>query len=851
MKRKKIHIWIIVLSSFCILSNILDIDNSNVVYATNNSIKNMDLVADNEFLNMYFDYETTELAIEVKESGDIWYTNPPDREDDSLAKDVNKRRLNSQLSITYYTPEAQKRTMDNFNNSVVDEQFEVIEITNGIKVIYEIGEMKKSYLVPEALTEERFETILSKVTDDDDIRMLKKRYRHIEEEKLKKEEEQELLSKYPILEEGDIYVLRPNLGEYVLEELERIFTDTGYTSQDLESDNSKLNISTEESEEEGFIIPIEYQLDGEQLVVSIPTSEIEYNESYPLTQIRVLEFFGSAGTRDQGYMLVPDGSGALIYLNNGKTQARSYISKSYGKDRSIKEEQLHAKNQTSHLPVFGLKKGESGFLGIIEEGSSLSNVRADIAGKLNSYNTICAEFTTLSNDIVDLHTVSGNNIVMAYQKQMYEGNLKVRYSFLSNDDANYMGMAKCYREYLIERDLLSRLESEGDIPFYIELLGAIDKIKPIMGIPMRGIEPLTTYEQAEKILYELKSLEIPNIKLKYTGWFNGGINHSIPTDINLQSQLGGRRGFKKLIESLDDTNTELFPDVCFTYAYRNKLFDKFSVRRDAARFLDREVAKIYDFNPATAMSNRSKDPYYIINPYSLGNIVDPFLRRYKKLGIKGLSLRYMGSDLNSNFKENRPVDREESMDILVGQLDKIEDDNLKLMINGGNAYAIPYASHILNMPVTSSNYNICDESIPFYQIVIHGYISYAGIPINLSEDYNQLLLKNIETGANPYFIWIYNDNSVLKDSHYNQYYSVNYRNWLDEAARIYRELNCVLGDVQDKEIIAHERLTEDVYKVSFEGGKTIIINYTKSTVHVDGVTVEPENYKVLQGGEDE
>lgn len=841
--KRNIYLRIILVSICCMFLNMLV--NVNMVYADNNSIDNMKLVAENEFLRMYFDYETTELAVEVKKTGDIWYTNLPDREDDTIAKDINKYRLNSQLSVTYYTPEAQKRTMDNFNHSILDEQFEVIEIDNGIKIVYEIGEKKKVYLVPEALSAERFEEILSKITDSEDTRMLERRYRHIVAQELKKDEKEELLSKYPILEDGDIYILRPNLGEYVLEELDRIFSEIGYTLEDLENDNSKLNISTEEGETEGFIVPLEYQLDGEHLVVSIPTSEIEYNQSYPLTNIRVLEFFGSAGIKDEGYMLVPDGSGALIYLNNGKIQARPYISSTYGKDRSIKEDELHAKTETSYLPVFGIKKGESGFLGIVEEGSALSNIRADIAGKLNSYNTICAEFTTLSNDVVDLHTVSGNNIVMAYQKQMYEGNLKVRYSFLSGDDANYMGMARSYREYLIGKQLLSRVKNEEDIPFYMELLGAIDKTKPIMGIPMKGIEALTTYEQAEEILQELKELGIPNIKLKYTGWFNGGI----PTSINVQRQLGGRRELKKLIKSLEDTNTELFPDVCFTYAYKNKIFDKFSVRRDVSRFLDREIGELYDFNPATAMRDRTKDPYYIVNPSSLGKIMDVFLRHYKKIGVDGLSLRYVGSDLNSNFKESKPVDREQSKNFLVEQLEKVEDNNIKLMLNGGNAYAIPYASHILNMPMSSSNYNICDESIPFYQIVIHGYISYAGEPLNLSEDHNQLLLKTIETGANPYFIWIYNDNSVLKDSHYHKYYSVNYRDWLEDAVQIYSELNDVLGDIQDKEIIGHERVYEDVYKVTFEGGKTIVVNYNKSPVHVNGEVIEPETYRVLQGGE--
>ena len=42
------------------------------------------------------------------------------------------------------------------------------------------------------------------------------------------------------------------------------------------------------------------------------------------------------------------------------------------------------------------------------------------------------------------------------------------------------------------------------------------------------------------------------------------------------------------------------------------------------------------------------------------------------------------------------------------------------MVDRGNAYALPYADAIVNLPTSSSGYSLVNASIPFYQMVIHG-----------------------------------------------------------------------------------------------------------------------------------
>ncbi|MDI3509179.1 MAG: hypothetical protein PWP55_1371 [Clostridiales bacterium] len=808
----------------------------------------MELVAENEFLAMYFNPATTEVAIKDKKSGYMWYTNPPDREQDTIATGANKGKLGSQISITYYTPTAQQQQMDNYNDSIAHNQFKVDKTNNGVKITYTIGRVQKVLVVPQAISAEKFEQILNKLSDDADKNLLKRRYRLISLNDIKDEgERNEMLAKYPKLSEHDIYELRPNLNDLVMQQLDEVFKKAGYTIDDLNKDHAENNVPPKEANKDIFTIPLEYKLDGQDLVVSIDAKEIKYDTSYPLAQIKVLEFFGAGNSEMSGYMLVPDGSGAIINMNNGKNGARPYMGYLYGNDRAIRQEEVFEKSEQAYLPLFGIKHGDNALFGIIEEGSAFASIVADVSGRINSYNTACAEFMTLPNDTIDLTAMAGNNVVRVYQPRIYQGTFKIRYNFLSGQDADYVGMAKNYREYLLNKGQIKKVENGAELPFYLELVGAIDKIKPIAGVPVRGIEPLTTYDQAMEIIDKLINSGISNIKLKYTGWFNGGIRHSLPNNIKLQSQLGGKKDFDRLISFATDNGVEIYPDVSFEYAYKDKMFDGFSARSDAARFLDREVALVYDFDPATNRYDNTKEPYYIINPARINSVVSSFLEDYEGLNVSGLSLATMGNDLNSNFRENGLVDREQAKSLMVEQMEELTQKGISLMASGVNDYALPYVTHILNMPMDSSGYSITDESVPFYEIALHGYVSYAGEAINLAGDYTRSVLKAAETGSGLYFTWIYGENSLVKDSDYNYLYSVNYEAWLGRAVELYNRMNAAFSDIQDKAIVDHQKLRQDVYKVTFEGGKSIIVNYSDAPVSIDNIIIEANNFKAFEG----
>lgn len=812
------------------------------------ALSSMKKVAENDFLALYISEETTEAAVKDKKTGFVWYTNPEDRSADPKAASINKDRLSSQISITYFTPTAQKKVMNNYTDSIVYGQFEITSIENGARVFYRIGKEEKIYILPKIISRERMEEKILQNTDEKTVKSFLRNYRLISLASAKTEQKRkEILEEFPTAENGDLYVLNDKTRDYMKENLQQVCVSAGYTLDDMNEDYVDNNVPVEEPNLEIFKIPLEYILDGENLVIRVATDEIEYNkDSYPIYEMGLLEFFGAAGESEEGYILVPDGSGSLIYLNNRKFNSQAYAINVYGADQSIPLYERRSMIEQAYLPVFGMKRGDNAFFSIIESGDALARVWADISGRQNTYNTVFSEFILVQNDMLDIGDYSGNNTIMVYQPRVFKGDIKVRYKFLKGSDANYPGMAAYYRGYLEKTHGLTREKPKKSVPFYLEVIGAIDKVRPILGIPIKVIQPLTTYEQAMEIIKALQDGGISNIVLKYTGWANGGVDHTLPSRVKLISKLGGKRGFTKLQAFLNGGAIEYFPSLGIIYDYKNKLFDGFIAGFHASRHITKIIAAIYKFDLATNIPASRFGTFYVISPKKIPAIVSGMIKGLEKLSVTGISLIDAAVDVNSDYRERKLIDRQEALNIITAQLAKIKDSGLSVMVDGGNAYSLPYADHILNIPEESNKFHLTDESVPFFQMVARGYIEYAGEPINMSADYRKAFLKAIETGSGIHFSFIYEENSIVKESFYDYYFSNEYRVWLDEAKEFYGEADKALGDVRGQTIKDHGKIADGVFKTTFEKGKEIVVNYNNAPVDIDGVKVEALDFKVVK-----
>lgn len=806
-----------------IVTEISDSAKADVIPEKAANIKGMELVAENEALVLYLNPKSTEIAVLDKKSGVIWYSNPQDREKDAIATGYNKDKLNVQFELTYYDSAGNTLKYDNYTHSVQNQQFEVQKVDSGMNIIYTLGEVKSDIdAIPKWISVERFQSLILDKLDDSG--------------------KKEILKRFRLDEASQRYERRDSSLKGVgLSKVTTLFKEVGYDEAQIAID--KAAYGEDQGGVSDIIVPLQYRLDGKRLRVGVPEKGIQYSQTMKIQTLSLLPFFGASGVSDQGYSLVPDGSGSLIYFNNGKTNVAPYYATLYGMDKTFYKRMKNQKEEVARIPVFGMKYEDHAFIAVIDKGDAVASIEADVSGRLNQYNTVYPSFTLNSMEEVTLTNGWRSSTVKKFQSQPFHSEISVDYQFLGSDQASYSGMAESYRNYLIEQQKLSRLEGSSKLPFYVELIGGIPKKKFFLGIPYHAYESLTTFEQAKEVLTEMQGLGIDGIQLRYTGWFNGGIHHNLPDTVSVDSKLGGSKGLGELETYAKSHHIGLYPDVSFMEAFPDA--DGFK-KAYASRLITNKLATVSPYLLSTLRENDEINPGYVLSPKIIPQIISGFLEAYRGLNVNSLSLRDLGNELNSDFNRADVIDREEAKGVLIDQFKQISTSTPDLLIEGGNAYATPFAKHIVNAPISNSRFNITDEAVPFFQMVYHGSILYTGEAWNLGDDQDPSVtfLKALETGSALHYTWFYADPSAIKMTEFDHFYSADYRRWINEAAELYQKLNDVVHDVQGQVIQKHEKLAEGVYQTTFEQGKKIIVNYNDDVVNVNGVTIESKGYWV-------
>ena len=182
------------------------------------------------------------------------------------------------------------------------------------------------------------------------------------------------------------------------------------------------------------------------------------------------------------------------------------------------------------------------------------------------------------------------------------------------------------------------------------------------------------------------------------------------------------------------------------------------------------------------------------------------------------------------------------------QLNILANTKDNIMVKGGNAYSWAYVTDIVDVPANHNPFYIVDEEIPFYEMVIHGCIDYAGSAINLSDSYDKqdIILRLIEFGLSPRFTLSYKESSDIKYSGLNSLYSTQYETWLEDAADIYHKVNEVLKHTTGSTIVEHKIMGPGVKRITYNNGVAIYVNVNDTDVTVDDVAVPARGY-VLKG----
>ncbi len=569
---------------------------------------------------------------------------------------------------------------------------------------------------------------------------------------------------------------------------------------------------------------MEFALTDDGFSVKIPSEKLEEYGDFSMVSLDLMPFFAGAADNQDGYLFYPDGSGAIMCFDDPSHVNESAVTYNvYGdiqNNQNLKG-RFEQEEASVLLPVYGANYGKKGFVAYITKGEETSRITVTPSTAIVKANYIYPTF--LFRRGFNDPRVKGK-VVQKYDVEQLMTEYEVHYQILPDGKAQYADMASAYREYLITNDLLAQSERNG-LALSLDLfMGVIEE-----GLILDTFQNVTSFEQAQEILEDLKgSIDTP-MEVSLIGWIKSGYGTE-PIYFPANSKLGGNKGLDALAKYTRANGIQLSLGANFLTASAEA--SGYSQRTDIVflgnyQVLTDKRSSIRVISPTTALKNFEK-----------------FMEKAQKFDIDGLKLENIGDMLYYNYNERGPVLVTECKENWKKMLADSKDAFGSVISEGGNLYVLEEADMVTKIPSEDLGYQMTTREVPFYQIVAHGSVRYTGEALNLSSDAEKLRLKWIEYGYTPYFELTYESAEKLVNTNYNELFTSSYKDWKDEIVATCQELKSAWDAIQDAKMVSHEEMAENVYCTGYDNGVKIYVNYNNKAVKVDGMELGAMSWEV-------
>ncbi|KUK46654.1 MAG: hypothetical protein XD73_0472 [Anaerolinea thermophila] len=572
-------------------------------------------------------------------------------------------------------------------------------------------------------------------------------------------------------------------------------------------------------------------LEAEGVSVEIPFDSIKQeNEEFKLGIVYVYPFFGYTRYDNvPGYMFIPDGSGSLIRFSESTKAKNMFYGRYYGADlgmlTSLPYDPTINRPFKLSIPVFGMIHGykQNGFIAVVEQGASYGELQVHPAGIITNFNFLYNIF--VYNESYYQATNRSGAGVTTIQRQTNQFNVKMHYRFLTGDDSDYVGMAKSYQQYLLDKNELNKILDENtSIGIKLEFLGG-EKEKVLF---WNRLIPMTTVEQMKQIL---EDLEARNVDVVYYGWQPLGASTMPPKKLKLDNDLGNKEALRSLVDDINSGGGKLY----LYFDPQAALIDEkgYSPRYDLAMSITNSNIRGY---------NRNKVNYYL-NFNATKDLYESLSKDLFSEFEAGLALDNIGSTLYSDFKGDSVVNREEMIANYQALFFEAIGDTA---FYRPNDYLYSFMSAYYDMPITTSGYLYTTDTVPFLEIVLAGYVPYYGTAMNFSSDLEADLLRHADFGVYPTFFLTHEVTAKILNTKSSWIYTSSISQWKQDLEQSYQWLNELLAPVKGQTIVARDVIAQGVVATSYENGKQIIVNYTTKPYEVAGVAIEGKDALVLE-----
>ena len=568
--------------------------------------------------------------------------------------------------------------------------------------------------------------------------------------------------------------------------------------------------------------------------VSVPYDEIEElgnvdPTNFRLKNINVYPYMGAIkrNRMESGYLIVPEGVGSLIRFKDSEGKG-TFLGRFYGEDlglsSSIKLEDI--KNEEGFLipepsltaNMFGVVHGvnQNAMLTIIESGASYASFTASFASQERlQISSFQLSFNYRHNYSRKMNQ-SGSNVIKTVTEKAHNFDIKIKYLFLNNQDANYVGVANKYREAYLgktEKDLLTK---KDNISLHLDVLGAENK----PGFFKDQVMKMTSLKELEEIILDLDL----DLTISYHGFQNGGYTNTAPGKPTLAKILGSVNEIEKLNE-LDKIK------LYFAINYAEG-FDK------GSDYNYSHLAKKVNYELITNYNRNNYVSYSALRPdYSLSKLINDY-DKYQAMGISNIALEVIGNKVFSSYSTNA-ITREEAIKYYQEMIEVF--DNTAVY----NSYSYGWKAQVIfNAQLYNSNNPIFDDTIPFVPLVLSGFSEVYGRHSNFFASTHNELLRLIDYNVWPSFYITYDSSHKLLKTGSKNIYTSRYQDWKEEINWQYDYVNQALKHVMGAYVVERNYLDLGVYEIKYSNNKVIYVNYSGNNYNKGSILVKANDYLV-------
>ena len=621
--------------------------------------------------------------------------------------------------------------------------------------------------------------------------------------------------------------------------------DEGTVSSSIK--NKKLGVTYYFKNPE-ITVKLYYYLAKDSLKIELNSNDLYESGKTRLINVSVAPYLCSVvnSSDKNNYIFVPSGSGAIMYTDQeSRNVIRNYSQEVYGYDYARAKLDNPGEDAIVRLPCFGVTAGNDALFAIIEGESGAAQINAVAGDSDTEHSTVYTTFNIRGYNNVewaigDYHGIAvANDVAMLNELIPKNRVFSVGYYPLSGENADYNGMADCYKEYLKKSDLLKKSDAQQK-ECLLTLIGAAKTKSFFCGIPYYKLLPLTTFKQANEICKAVSDKGSKSLAVQLKGYGSSGLDvGQIAGGFEIAKELGGKKGHKAFEDFCKSSDISLYTDFnIVTYVKSGNGFNTFF---NSAQTANAETVSHY----SKKKNIRTDDTDSVKRKFLARDSVEKAVKKltsFSKSGFSGISLSTYGSTAYSDYGDEKYMLKGNLSEQARQTVDTLKKSGHNVFLSSANAYIAGISDGIADAPLQNGGYDYLDEEVPFYELVYKGNVPLYSTPLNLSENPENLLLKAVATGVSPSFILSYTTNQALTDNDDTLYYATAYKGNMELVEDTLKDTGKLFKKIKNTQIKSYIMLDKNITKTVFDNGVTVFVNRSQSAYTAEGVEIAPMSF---------